>query len=280
VLLISIWGAKKAGVGAITDPVVYMSDVEKCLNFLSAMERKWHSAGRLVDLLRELSSFGELATVSAPIPTGRKLQKRHRSYGSSQDASASGSADSQPPHPRPISKLKASPPMPDIPPHSSTHDFSETPQVTTIQHPEQRWSGSQLTTRFPDQFAYSGQALPLTSATSITTPGWSGPPTPPSMGDVLLHHPYPATGEDATYNVLSVEGALVSSWNVPVAPLVYPYVTSGVEGAGYHDPLTTTFPNVANFVSEDMGIWQTTPGGFQWEDWSTYLSTMIPTTEG
>ncbi|KAF8339841.1 fungal-specific transcription factor domain-containing protein [Cantharellus anzutake] len=76
VLLISIWGAKKTG--AMMDPNVHLKDVGKCLRFLQQAEADWNSSGRLVDILRELASFGDLPLPEYPPPS--TSQKRDRDY--------------------------------------------------------------------------------------------------------------------------------------------------------------------------------------------------------
>jgi len=45
VLLLSIWGGKKSGLGI--DPRKEMKDVHKCMAVLKGSEERWHSAGRL-----------------------------------------------------------------------------------------------------------------------------------------------------------------------------------------------------------------------------------------
>ncbi|KAF8322612.1 hypothetical protein DL93DRAFT_2050436 [Clavulina sp. PMI_390] len=69
VLLIAIWGAKKTGLSV--DYKVHMNDVDKCLVFLQQSEKDWHYSGRLVDILRELASFGELGSEQNP-PTHKR----------------------------------------------------------------------------------------------------------------------------------------------------------------------------------------------------------------
>jgi hypothetical protein len=64
VLLLSIWGGKRSGLRSI-DASKEMVDVHKCMMFLGMCEGRWHSAGRLWDILAELASVGEL-----PLPGG------------------------------------------------------------------------------------------------------------------------------------------------------------------------------------------------------------------
>ncbi|KAA1476288.1 hypothetical protein DENSPDRAFT_843202 [Dentipellis sp. KUC8613] len=61
VLLVSLWGAKRSGL--TLDPDREMQDVYKCIQLMNDSEPRWHIAGRLRDLLIELSTISEL-----PIP--------------------------------------------------------------------------------------------------------------------------------------------------------------------------------------------------------------------
>ncbi|KIK66923.1 hypothetical protein GYMLUDRAFT_239127 [Collybiopsis luxurians FD-317 M1] len=77
VLLLNIWGGKRSGLS--TDPNKEMADVHKCMQVLKASEKRWHSAGRIWDILYELASVGEL-----PLPAGSPISnhKRERSADS------------------------------------------------------------------------------------------------------------------------------------------------------------------------------------------------------
>ncbi|PPQ66905.1 hypothetical protein CVT24_008520 [Panaeolus cyanescens] len=73
VLLLSIWGGKRSGL--TTDPKKEMADVHKCMQILRHSEDRWHSAGRLWDILYELASVGELPL---PQPSPPMTNKRSR----------------------------------------------------------------------------------------------------------------------------------------------------------------------------------------------------------
>lgn len=73
VLLIAIWGAKKAGLSV--DNKTHMNDVEKCLNFLAQSEKDWHYSGRLVDILRELATFGDVPEIESPSTSSHKRDR-------------------------------------------------------------------------------------------------------------------------------------------------------------------------------------------------------------
>jgi len=92
VLLLSIWGGKKSGLGM--DPCKEMKDVHKCMIVLKGCEERWHSAGRLWynsfnnayavllilwfrDILYELASVGDL-----PLPQGSPCSSNKRERNS------------------------------------------------------------------------------------------------------------------------------------------------------------------------------------------------------
>ncbi|KIJ60357.1 hypothetical protein HYDPIDRAFT_117261 [Hydnomerulius pinastri MD-312] len=73
VLLLNIWGGKRSGV--TTDPAKEMADVHKCMAVLKGCEKRWHTAGRLWDILYELASVGDLP-LPQPSPTGGTKRER------------------------------------------------------------------------------------------------------------------------------------------------------------------------------------------------------------
>ncbi|KAI9000492.1 fungal-specific transcription factor domain-containing protein [Trametes punicea] len=73
VLLLNIWGGKRSGLS--TDPSKEMADVHKCMKMLRLLEPRWHTAGRLWDILYELASVGDLPL---PQPSPAPTYKRDR----------------------------------------------------------------------------------------------------------------------------------------------------------------------------------------------------------
>ncbi|ESK85138.1 hypothetical protein Moror_3593 [Moniliophthora roreri MCA 2997] len=84
VLLLNIWGGKRSGLS--TDPNREMADVHKCMQVLQTCEKRWHSCGRLWDILYELASVGEL-----PLPKSREGGQNKRDRDSDSPRSTSGS---------------------------------------------------------------------------------------------------------------------------------------------------------------------------------------------
>ncbi|KAF8910428.1 fungal-specific transcription factor domain-containing protein [Gymnopilus junonius] len=72
VLLLSIWGGKRSGLSM--DPSREMMDVYKCMHILKSSEDRWHSAGRLWDIMYELAYVGDLP-LPQPSPPGNKRER-------------------------------------------------------------------------------------------------------------------------------------------------------------------------------------------------------------
>ncbi|KAJ3553324.1 hypothetical protein NP233_g12670 [Leucocoprinus birnbaumii] len=90
VLLLSIWGGKKSGLS--TDQSKEMADVHKCMAVLKGNEVRWHSAGRLWDILYELASVGDL-----PLPAGSPPSNKRERGSDSPISSAASELTSTPP---------------------------------------------------------------------------------------------------------------------------------------------------------------------------------------
>ncbi|KAH7097398.1 fungal-specific transcription factor domain-containing protein [Auriculariales sp. MPI-PUGE-AT-0066] len=73
VLLLNIWGVKKSATSP--DAASQMADVHKCMNVLTSVEKRWHAAGRLWDIVCELASVRDFPL---PNPAPRASNKRER----------------------------------------------------------------------------------------------------------------------------------------------------------------------------------------------------------
>ncbi|KAF8972340.1 fungal-specific transcription factor domain-containing protein [Flammula alnicola] len=91
VLLLSIWGGKRSGLS--TDPNQEMADVHKCMQVLRISETRWHSAGRLWDILYELASVGELPLPQRSPPSTNKRERGSETPMSSTASESSMSVD-------------------------------------------------------------------------------------------------------------------------------------------------------------------------------------------
>lgn len=108
VLLLYIWGRRRSGLS--TDPSKEMDDVDKCMRVLTTCENKylcsflsdilipinicrWHSAGRLWDILFELASVGDLPLPNLnPQPTNKRDRDISENTYISSSSSSSDSA--------------------------------------------------------------------------------------------------------------------------------------------------------------------------------------------
>ncbi|GAV99360.1 hypothetical protein LENED_000811 [Lentinula edodes] len=89
VLLLNIWGGKRSGLS--TDPNKEMTDVYKCMQSLKCCEDKWHSCGRLWDILYELASVGEL-----PLPNASPTATNKRERGAESPMSSAETSEGSP----------------------------------------------------------------------------------------------------------------------------------------------------------------------------------------
>ncbi|TFK47812.1 hypothetical protein OE88DRAFT_1770005 [Heliocybe sulcata] len=74
VLLFKIWGGKKSGMPS--DPAQEMDDLRKCWVALKQGEERWYSTGRLVDIISDLASVGDipLSTSHTAVPNKRQRE--------------------------------------------------------------------------------------------------------------------------------------------------------------------------------------------------------------
>ncbi|KAF9507697.1 hypothetical protein BS47DRAFT_1377865 [Hydnum rufescens UP504] len=307
VLLISIWGAKKTG--ATMDPNVHMKDVGKCLKFLQKAEMDWHASGRLVDILRELASFGDLPLPDFKVPNST-AQKRDRSYesSSSQDGAGSSASASSP-------DADTNRPLRPIPKPRVRNSIPQLPEASPVAHPPTTDTSSATSYQIPPhptewpQSNHPEYAPPPTSSTPSgqqwyyslpgKTPGGTGsfPSTQPidsgashyTIGGIILPSFFPDV--DPNFNgTLSNNGEVwghgapqpdvYSNLQMNGGPGQMSGIPSGVVGG---DP---TMPNLqaeamngfqasdvqAFLGGDELGMWQAAPGGFEWEDWGNYLS--------
>ncbi|KAI0248861.1 hypothetical protein BJV78DRAFT_1363240 [Lactifluus subvellereus] len=77
ILLLSLWGAKRSGTSP--DPARDIQDVRNCVKLLELAESRWSVAGRLRDLITDLSAAGDLTIPAASPPSNkRELQQPQR----------------------------------------------------------------------------------------------------------------------------------------------------------------------------------------------------------
>ncbi|KAF8813792.1 hypothetical protein BYT27DRAFT_7180557 [Phlegmacium glaucopus] len=57
IIVLNVWGGQKSGL--LKNAAKEMANVQICLNVLKEGEKRWHNAGRLYDILKEISSLNE-----------------------------------------------------------------------------------------------------------------------------------------------------------------------------------------------------------------------------
>jgi len=299
------------------DPDLYMKDMEKCLEFLKSTEAKWHSAGRLVDILRELASFGEIPLPDvSPRP---KAQKRGRSFENSSLSPKAASSHATPdpePYLRLIANLQNASTVPTLKRPSPTAPYIQG-------SPPQDWMTASAFDRIPSTQAstYSDLPVPISGYGSVLQNDQEqqvqGYP-PISVGGAFLHSPKnPGSTGDFLASTLRLpqgpqqpvysqffpvnpdtmsRNEQASVWNNGAASLFGSDLHAtgsqgGVvdtftgEGVDQNQPLPTGEQvmyregNVEPFFGGiESGMWQGVPGSeFDWEDWSTYLSNVNET---
>ncbi len=117
ILLLNIWGGKRAG-SVITDPAKEMADVHKAMKMLKALERRWHTAGRLWlvlrciiflrtyyidtlprDIMYELAEVGDLPLPQpSPQPSNKRDRNSENKLVNSSGPESSPSPASEPRH--------------------------------------------------------------------------------------------------------------------------------------------------------------------------------------
>ncbi|KAG8988538.1 hypothetical protein FRB90_002686 [Tulasnella sp. 427] len=109
ILLISIWGVKKSKLNV--DVSSQIADVQRCIKILHKAEKRWHSAGKLCDILTELASFNDVPlpeNTPTPPDTTRKREREEDDTASTFVASPTSSFVSTSPRNPPLKQSSAS----------------------------------------------------------------------------------------------------------------------------------------------------------------------------
>ncbi|EUC64915.1 fungal specific transcription factor, putative [Rhizoctonia solani AG-3 Rhs1AP] len=300
VLLINVWGQKKSG--GTADPNGQIKDVHKCMDVLKANEHRWHSAGRLWDILYELASFGDLPL---PQPSPKENNKREREvettspnagpHSSASEHTSSPGSGGPNPRDRPIAKPRS---------------------VLKAQHQQQQHQQHQQQQLAQIQQQHFGQpSTPYVQQTHPTPPTFGVANLPVNTAELgSMHHLPPDFMFEQQNNPLH------GIWNEQSHdPLVSLFGTAGAAqgqgyaagaeastGVGYYPPAqpqqqaqvrqgyasgtaggymgeqqpTGFVPGMAAqpFVgSGTFEMWQQAPPGFEMDDWGAMLSQDILT---
>ncbi|KAF8268483.1 fungal-specific transcription factor domain-containing protein [Lactarius quietus] len=239
VLLLSLWGAKRTG--TTLDPVKEMQDVRKCIMILETAETRWSIAGRLRDLLSDLSTAGNLE-VPADSPASNKREREDSDDESQQSVAISPSPVQQP--------QRASPMM-----SSAYPEMSNMPADNFLRRPSM-----QISTAAPPP------AAPMSS--SALAPAMPSDMYHPPRGkeNLLLPKPYqgsyiPLGGSSGLGSAVSVEPTTPpSSAPRPASMASYGSSSSRLPAAGFSSPSTisandnATLPMRSSSSELSMGL--------------------------
>ncbi|PCH39377.1 hypothetical protein WOLCODRAFT_29517 [Wolfiporia cocos MD-104 SS10] len=306
VLLLNIWGGKRSGLS--TDPTKEMADVHKCMKMLKLLEPRWHTAGRLWDILYELASVGDL-----PLP--QNTPPSHKRERDSDSPISSTSTMSNPPTPAAASPAAA---------ESGLRNIAGSKRVSR----ELASSSSSLRQQnAPQQLAPVGT---VGVANNSQSNAFSLPIHSDELGRLPLHPGYPST--------VAPEQPMSQNWFVPpVSPPSVPPLAGGssqagpststvppsglngqmdpvmamlaMQNAGLYDSVFTSMPATSmnrdpreyhsqvppevpmmhdgmgalpggqpgqvadlSFADNTLAMWSNAPTNFEWDDWGTYIS--------
>ncbi|KAE9401038.1 hypothetical protein BT96DRAFT_616172 [Gymnopus androsaceus JB14] len=228
-----------------------MGYISKCLEILKNYELRWQSAGRMCDIISELISASDTA-IPTGIATLRSSRRRRREDSYSDDGGK------QSPAPANSSKLNTSLPLSDsiagpssLAPLSS--EFTELPSDTPIH--------SSMSSASDFDFNLFGQGLPLHVD---------------DLGRLPVHFMADAYHTHAEGSGLYNPGEY-SSFNLDQAgPYIQesaPYI--GYDGADFGLPdmgAQTGAENINMQAQAALAMFQDSPRGDQWDDWSTYIA--------
>ncbi|THV06403.1 hypothetical protein K435DRAFT_816004 [Dendrothele bispora CBS 962.96] len=287
VLLLNIWGGKRSGLS--TDPNKEMADVYKCMQVLRSCEDRWHSSGRLWDILYELACVGDL-----PLPNSSPPITNKREWGSDSPASQSSEG----------------PIIADAPTEGRVIAGSRRIASSNASSQTNKSSPSSLAPESPSSFhtSESPSTLPLFSLPMYTdelgrlplhgqvnfdsTRSQPPPQQQPTMsGNATTGYWYPS-------DVISVnQGDMTLGPNSYPTPQNHPsyYDNSGYaapymngDGAaagpspdmqqywapGPHQPNTAPRANTGFVDPDTIAMWSNAPTGFELDDWGTYLASV------
>ncbi|EPQ52470.1 hypothetical protein GLOTRDRAFT_117339 [Gloeophyllum trabeum ATCC 11539] len=291
VLLLNIWGGKRSGLS--TDPAKEMAEVHKCMHVLKACEPRWHSAGRLWDILCDLASVGDLPLPQpSPAPGGKRERDSDEPIGHTESRSPSYSGDVEAPGlsdgqrtmagTRRVSKEQSAV-SPTVPPSASTSTYAS-PQ-------SQIMSNSVFTLpihsdelgRLPlhPNFGVPGQAaaLPVQAPSSSSAGVWYGGDgsIPRQAGSSMAQMAAPGS-MDTMSSMLGMSEIMFDSPMSGYSPFVqgeppqppYPGMQFTELGTGMA-PQQQQQPQM--FMNDDtINMWSNAPTGFEMDDWGTYIS--------
>ncbi|KAF9647006.1 hypothetical protein BDM02DRAFT_3188339 [Thelephora ganbajun] len=303
VLLLNIWGGKRSGINI--NPVKEMEDVHRCMSVLTQSEKRWHSAGRLWDIMYELVSVGDLPLPQAsPNPSN----KRERDSDSPLSAEVSNTNTSPPSEGsrviagsrRVSGAKKAMQQQPAMQKHPvrprnefqlpvHTYDLGKMPLYPIAEYPAgvgpslqgqagQSDQESPLQRHWVDPSAFGYLNVPIIAPTVPPMPA-GGVPTNVDSGGTSLFSIDPLVYDDMMTNFGGdlYASAIASGSGGPT----FGNLSSGGFGLSSGQPgpqqqqlnqsMMMNMPGSEAWANPDtLAMWTNAPNGFEWEDWGAY----------
>ncbi|KDQ52727.1 hypothetical protein JAAARDRAFT_702130 [Jaapia argillacea MUCL 33604] len=280
VLLLNIWGGKRSGLS--TDPAKEMTEVHKCMQLLKMSEHRFHSAGRLWDVLCELATVGELPLPqSSPAPYKRDRESDSPRSAHSSSTSA-GDMPSSAPSPSDGTRVIAG--------SRRVSRDQGAPSATSTQRTTANSSTSSSIFTLPIHSAelgrlplHPGFEMPIQNQPPLNSQDnmWYG-------GTSMASGP---SGQNSSAASLHSNGIDSLSSMFQMDPLMYEQMLSGYPGSylqssnappqqyQQHPPMYSDGIGTAQqsqpFVNNDtITMWSNAPTGFELDDWGTYITSV------
>lgn len=269
VLLLNIWGGKRSGL--YTDPTKEMADVHKCMSILKSCEKRWHTAGRLWDILYELASVGDLP-LPQPSPSGGT--KRERDSDSPISAPPTTSPPSDVPRTiagsRRIGREAAAHTRSnfvssfDLPLYSD--DLGRLPLHGQVNFPNTSPQLGSSTSNMWYSHGSGNSVQPHATQTSIQN-------VPPPQDYSQTSVPAVYNMDDMFYEQMSQYSAQYQSQGTS-ASSPYDDDTQGLQSlmSGTHQQNVLPHPNANVMDTDTIAMWSNAPTGFELNDWGTYIT--------
>ncbi|PIL26803.1 transcription factor [Ganoderma sinense ZZ0214-1] len=273
VLLLNIWGGKRSGLS--TDPAKEMADVHKCMKMLRTLEPRWHTAGRLWDILYELASVGDLPLPHlSPAPSNKRERDSDSPVSSGAVSIASDSprgsgvtdsyrafAGNRRPLPRPLS-THPNPASSDSEKQVAAKGSGGGAAPPSFALPVHTDELGRLPVHPGFNVGYSGEWQPSQQPPQPQPQAGAAPPPfdPRMMGLYALQPPsfnemFGASMQEPS--AFTQAGPEVSMGAGPAA------------GAAQGPPLSS---EEMAFADNTLAMWSNAPSSFEWDDWGTYIN--------
>jgi len=248
-----------------------MEDVHKCMQILKSGEKRFHSNGRLWDVLCELASAGDFPLPQQSPPSNNKRERDADSPFSMTASSSSSPGVADAPRAMAGSRRVESK-VPSATKPTTTKPQSNVPSTFSLPmhsdelarlplHGQVQFSNQNNPTLGTDSFWFSASENTATSLQAQSHP--NAVSSAPAMD--------PVSSEAFPMDHLFYEQISNNLANQPQVTTQGQYGTSSQQ----FDALTSNlqqFQNQAWMDSDTIAMWSNAPTGFQLDDWGTYMN--------